>query len=230
MLQTPTYISALFLATTLLTLFFLYKACHGSKALMGISVCWILLQAYLVLSGFYDSSPRGFPRFFFLAGPPVIAVIILNALPSGRIFVRSMNLEWCIWLQVVRVPVEIVLFCLYLNRQVPEIMTFSGGNLDLLSGLSAPFIWWAIRKSADRSRLVRVWNWICLALLLNIVVRAVLSAPSPIQQFAFDQPNIAILHFPFVFLPGFIVPSVLMCQLAIFAKKGKSVQFQTKAL
>jgi hypothetical protein len=76
--------------------------------------------------------------------------------------------------------------------------------------------------------LVRIWNWICLALLLNIVVRAVLSAPSPIQQFAFDQPNIAILHFPFVFLPGFIVPAVLFCHLAIFAKRGKSISFQTK--
>ena len=56
-------------------------------------------------------------------------------------------------------------------------------------------------------------NFICLVLLLNIVINALFSAPSPLQKFAFDQPNIAILNFPFSWLPTFIVPIVLFGHL-----------------
>jgi len=34
-----------------------------------------------------------------------------------------------------------------------------------------------------------LWNFVCLGLLLNIVINALLSLPSAFQQFAFDQPN-----------------------------------------
>ncbi|MDZ7899625.1 MAG: hypothetical protein U5N85_16590 [Arcicella sp.] len=57
------------------------------------------------------------------------------------------------------------------------------------------------------------WNVICLILLLNIVINAAPSAPLPIQQFAFDQPNIAILYFPFNLLPSVVVPLVLFSHL-----------------
>jgi hypothetical protein len=63
-----------------------------------------------------------------------------------------------------------------------------------------------------------VWNFICLGLLFNIVVHAVLSAPLPFQQLAFDQPNVAILYFPYVWLPAFIVPVVLLSHLVAIRK------------
>ncbi|MEO6499519.1 MAG: hypothetical protein ABIN95_10915 [Mucilaginibacter sp.] len=59
-----------------------------------------------------------------------------------------------------------------------------------------------------------LWNFICLALLLNVVAHALLSAPFRFQQMAFEQPNVAILYFPFIWLPGFIVPAVLLCHLS----------------
>ena len=40
-----------------------------------------------------------------------------------------------------------------------------------------------------------------LALLVNIVGNAILSAPFQFPQFAFDQPNHAVLYFPFIWLP-----------------------------
>lgn len=41
-----------------------------------------------------------------------------------------------------------------------------------------------------------------------------LAAPTVVQQFAFDQPNVAILHFPFIALPGCLVPLVALSHLA----------------
>jgi hypothetical protein len=94
-------------------------------------------------------------------------------------------------------------------------MTFEGRNFDILSGITAPFIaFYAFRKPQPDKKLLLVWNIICLGLLLNIVINAVLSAPFPFQQFAFDHPNTAVLYFPFTFLTSCVVPVVLFSHLA----------------
>jgi len=66
-----------------------------------------------------------------------------------------------------------------------------------------------------------LWNVICLGLLFNIVINAILSAPTIFQAQAFDQPNIGVFYFPFVWLPCFIVPAVLFSHL-VCLKKLKS--------
>lgn len=93
-------------------------------------------------------------------------------------------------------------------------MTFEGANLDILSGLSSLFMVWWYRRGIQPKYLL-LWNILCVGLLLNVVIRAILSIPTPFQQFAFDQPNVAVLHFPFVWLPGFIVPLVLFSHLVM---------------
>lgn len=102
----------------------------------------------------------------------------------------------------------------FLHKSIPQLMTFEGRNFDIIAGLTAPVIYYFgyIKKVFPKSVLL-TWNIICLVLLLNIVVNAVLSAPTPIQQFAFDQPNTGVLYFPFVWLPGFIVPVVLLAHI-----------------
>jgi hypothetical protein len=58
------------------------------------------------------------------------------------------------------------------------------------------------------------WNILGLILLLNVVIHGILSVPFPFQQFGLDQPNIAMLHAPYLLLPGLIVPVVLFSHLA----------------
>jgi hypothetical protein len=55
---------------------------------------------------------------------------------------------------------------------------------------------------------------VCLGLVVNIAINGLLSAPTPLQQFAFDQPNIALAYFPFVLLPSVVVPMVIFAHLA----------------
>jgi hypothetical protein len=115
---------------------------------------------------------------------------------------------------IIRIPVEIVLFWLFLNKTIPQLMTFEGRNFDILSGLTAPFTYYFgfVKQNLSRNMLL-IWNFICLGLLINIVANAALSIPTPFQQFGFEQPNIAVLHFPFVWLPGCLVPMVLFAHL-----------------
>ena len=129
-----------------------------------------------------------------------------------------MDLKWCVLIHSIRIFVEINLYWLFIYKQVPALMTFEAGNLDILAGLTAPFIWWAFSRGHIGKMGLLTWNSLCLLSVLNAFVRAMLSAPFPFQKFAFDQPTIAILRFPFVLLPAFIVPAVLLCHLVVFRK------------
>ena len=94
-------------------------------------------------------------------------------------------------------------------------MTFEGSNFDILAGITAPFIWYiAFKKNKQSKALLIVWNIICLLLLFNIIGLAIFSLKTPLQKFGFEQSNIALTYFPFVLLPGIIVPLVLLSHLA----------------
>ena len=94
-------------------------------------------------------------------------------------------------------------------------MTFEGKNFDILSGITAPLIYYfGFVKFKINKTGILIWNFICLSLLINIVFLAVFSAPFPFQKFAFEQPNIALLYFPFIWLPSCVVPLVLLSHLA----------------
>lgn len=147
--------------------------------------------------------------------PPLVFIAVLFSTNKGRIFIDSLNIKYLTILYTIRIPVEIVLFWLFLHKTIPQLMTFEGRNFDILAGISAPFIYYfGFIKNKLSNKILLGWNILCLGLLINIVTNAVLSLPYPFRQFAFDQPNIAILYFPFTWLPGVIVPIVLLSQLA----------------
>ena len=98
-------------------------------------------------------------------------------------------------------------------------MTFEGRNLDILSGLLAPIVWFlAFRGGGQRRWLLMTYNMFGLILLTNIVTIAILSMPSPMQQIALDQPNVGVSLFPYIWLPAIIVPAVLFSHLAALWK------------
>lgn len=222
----PLYIPVIFGLTTVLTLLLFFWTITKSnfqpvkqnsiKILVGL-ILWLIIQAFLTLQNVYSASIDFFPPTILLMGvlPALVTIIGLFLTQKGRQFIDSLPLINLTYLNIVRVPVELVLFWLFLNKAIPELMTFEGRNFDILAGISAPIIaYFGMTKGKINRKVILIWNFICLALLLNIVVNALLSAPSPVQKFAFDQPNVAVLHFPFSWLPTFIVPIVLFGHLA----------------
>lgn len=211
----PAYISTTFVIITLVTIFIFYKAANYSKAFLGIVLIWLMAQSVLGLRGFYTITEAFPPRFFLLIAPPVLCIISLFFTAAGRRFIDHLNLKYLTLLHSIRIVVELVLYWLFLQKAVPPIMTFEGGNFDIISGLTAPLIFYfAFINKTLSNKLLLLWNFICLALLINIVAIAILSAPFPFQKLAFNQPNMAILYFPFIWLPCCIVPIVLLSHLA----------------
>jgi hypothetical protein len=210
----PNHISIVFILTTLLTLYYLFRAYRSKNVIIGI-VVWCIAQSVIGYSGFYQSYDSLPPRFLLLTGPALLTIILIFITKKGRNYMDMLDYKVVTNLHVVRIPVEIVLYWLFLQKQVPELMTFEGRNFDILAGITAPLVaYFGYNKVKIGNRGLIIWNVICLALLLNIVVNAVLSAPFPIQQFAFDQPNMAVFYFPYLLLPGCIVPVVMFSHLA----------------
>lgn len=215
MSQLPFYISFVFVLTTLITVLLFSMAAKKPKTTLIILIIWLILQAAISLTGFYKITNNIPPRFILSTLPPAIFIVILFLTAKGRKYIDQLDIRILTVLHTVRIAVEIVLLWLFFNKAVPQIMTFEGRNFDILAGLSAPFIFYFGFYKKQISRGVMLfWNFLCIGLLINIVSIAILSAPFPFQRFAFNQPNIAILYFPYVWLPCCIVPLVLFSHLA----------------
>lgn len=205
-----------FILITLLTVGQLYLAAHKSQP-VGIAVgLWMLAQMGIGLTGFYTHTQTIPPRFVLLVVPPVLCIVTLFVLPAGRKLMDGLDLGKLTLLHSVRLAVEIVLYYLFVAKAVPEIMTFEGRNLDIIAGLTAPIVYYfGFKKKILPRSSILLWNLIALGLLLNIVGLAILSAETPFQKFGFDQPNLAVTHFPYLWLPSVVVPLVLFSHVVV---------------
>jgi len=227
MMNFPQLATILFILTSFATVFLLPgtwindsdpKIRKRSLSILLAVLIWLVVQALVTINGFYyytiqTSLP---PKIMvFGVAPMLVLILLLFITPGGRHFIDSLSLRRLTWLHTIRVPVEIVLYLLFLQKGVPELMTFQGRNFDIVAGLTAPVLaYFGFVRDRPRRNLLLTWNFISLALLLNIVINALLSAPGPLQKFAFNQPNIAVLLFPYSWLPTFVVPVVLFSHLA----------------
>lgn len=217
-LNLPNYLPIVFGLAAIYTLFQFYRVVkqsptHGDKAnlIIGGILLWIGLQAILSLNQFYSSNTMTTPpRFLLTFFPTFIAMLYAFFTKNGRSFVDSLPLLPITWLNIVRIPVEFCLYWLFLGMAIPELMTFTGRNFDILAGLTAPIIaYFGFQRQAINNKVILAWNYFSLGLLLFIIANGLLSAPTVLQQFAFEQPNIALAYFPYVLLPSLIVPVVL---------------------
>lgn len=217
----PPYISVTFIITVFFTVgFFLYAVrqtvfeTFPAKLITFLIAFWLIFQAMMSLGGFYLKTDVIPPRLLLFGFIPAFLTIILFFVLFHQNFIEKLSLKVLTLLHVIRIPVEIVLFWLFEQKLIPQLMTFEGRNFDILSGITAPFVYWfAFRGGKTNRPLLIIWNLVALGLLVNIVTNAILSFPFPFQQFAFDQPNRAVLYFPYVWLPTIIVPLVLFSHL-----------------
>ncbi|PCJ64781.1 MAG: hypothetical protein COA58_10930 [Bacteroidetes bacterium] len=206
----PLYVTIVFILATLFTLILFYKASNQSKKVLLVSIGWLVLQGVLGFFYFYTNTDGMPPRLVLALFPTFVAMGILFFTAKGKVFIASLNLKVLTWLHVVRIPVELCLYWLFVAKTIPEVMTFEGRNFDILAGITAPIIVYLyFNRKVVSKKILLIWNVACLILLVNIVITALFAAPTPIQQIAFDQPNVGILYFPFVWLPAFIVPVVM---------------------
>jgi hypothetical protein len=184
---------------------------------LGVGVLvWLAvtgLAGWLGLARDFQRVPP--PMFVLLLAAVVLAVVTAMSRVGSRL-VAEAGIVWLIGVQAFRVAVEVFLDWGHRVDLVPVQMTFEGRNWDIVSGVSAAAVAWLAAKRQAPRWLVLLWNCVGLALLLNIVVIAVLSMPTPLRRFHNEPVNSFIAYFPYIWLPTFLVQLAFFGHLLVF--------------
>lgn len=191
--------------------------------LMTGILAWMLLLSFLASIGVFakfELIPPRLPMILFLGMLTLLFIITRSA---TKRMAQAIPLHWPLVLQGFRLPLEFILWALFINNALPEQMTFSGYNYDVLSGIFGLVIGAVWYKGWLKSKAALwVYNVVGLALLLTIVTIAVLSFPTGFRYFMNDPPNTIVAHVPYVWLPGVYVMTALFLHLFSFVQLSTS--------
>ena len=197
------------------------------KRFLVLILIWAGVSAALSLSGFLSDFSNFPPRMFLILGIPLVLVTIFTFSTKSNLYLKKIPPEWIVNLQSFRVVVELFLWWAFVDNLLPVQMTFEGRNFDILAGLTAPLVavlW--LRPSGHKPILVIIWNCLGLMLLLNILIIAVLSMPTPARYFTNEPANTLVATFPWVWLPGILV--ILAYALHILSIKQMFMELQRR--
>lgn len=173
---------------------------------IAFTVFWLTLISILSIKGFFlkfDTLP---PRMLVVLLPPLIKILFLTF--SGRMdhILSVTPPQWLLYIQAFRIPVELLLWMLLLSGAFPEHLTFEGRNWDVIAGILSPIVGYlCFVKKKYTVKTAILWNLLGLGLLLNIVVMAVLTLPTPFQYYKEGLSNEIVATFPVIFLPAVLV-------------------------
>jgi len=177
-----------------------------------------LLSSWLQL---YDATRTRIPTIEFGLLLPIIAGVFLYRRSTLlRSITAAASQSLLVGIQIYR-SLGIIFLVLFFGGLMPAVFAVPAGTGDLAVGLLAPLVALALARGLRGSAgLVRAWNLLGLADLAVAVTTGFLSSPSPIQRFAFEEPNRLITAFPLVLIPVFLVPLAVLLHLASLAKLG----------
>ena len=176
-------------------------------------VAWMVVTGLLAKNGFFANF-NPFPRPVLLIVVPLPFILLIAFSKKFAVILRAVLPQWLIGMQAFRIVVELLLLKAYLGGLLPKRMTFEGGNFDIISGIFAIPVAIVIAKKQNPV-LIKWYNIIGIVLLLNILVIAALSMPTPFMRFMNGPANTIIGEFPFIYLPGVLV--VIAYSLHIFS-------------
>jgi len=214
----PTWVDYIFICAVVYTIIMFHFANNKPWNWTVVILGWCIIQSWIAYIGFYENTKAVPPRFAFLLIPTTFA-IIYGCLPKQRNWVyRHRNLKISTFLHTVRIPVEISLFYLYIHKMVPKLMTFEGRNFDILAGITALIVGFIYLLGGLSKRGLLIWNYGGLVLVLFILFNGIFSSELPFQMFGFEQPNRGVIYFPYILLPGMIVPIVIYTHITDIMK------------
>jgi hypothetical protein len=173
----------------------------------SVIATWIALLLILSYNGFFADFSHLPPRPGVALLVPLPFILLFAFSKKGTELLQSIPAHWLIYMQSFRIAVELLLLLAFIGGKLPVQMTLEGRNFDIITGILAlPVGYWVATKRSSAKRLAIAFNVIGLVLLLNILVLAVLSMPTPIRYFMNEPANTIVAQFPYILLPGVLVP------------------------
>ena len=175
---------------------------------------WMALTGLVANSGVLrEWSAMPPPFFLFMLSIFVVAFGISSSSVGKRI--ASLPLWVLVAVQSFRLPLELAMHRLSEHGIMPEQMSYSGRNWDIVTGVTAILVAALLKTNRIGRAGAFVWNIAGLALLANILIVAVRSTPR-FAAFGPDRLNVFVTYVPFVWLPAIMVLAALAGHLIIF--------------
>jgi hypothetical protein len=179
------------------------------------ALIWMAITWSAAASGFFRDWDRTPPPFAFL----VLAILVLAAVvawgPSGRRLAQFIPLWALVAVQAFRLPLELAMHAMYTRGIMPQQMSYSGRNFDIVTGATAVVVAGLVWSGRGGRRVVMAWNVVGLLLLINVVTVAILGTPR-FRYFGDEALNTWVVDPPFVWLPAVMVLAALGGHLLIF--------------
>jgi hypothetical protein len=193
---------------------------RATIAVATVSAAWMAVTWGLADSGLlrqWDRTPPPFAIFIIVIAGLAVALAFSNV---GQRIARNVPLWALVGAQAFRLPLELAMHAMYERGVMPEQMSYSGRNFDILTGVTAAILAALLTSGRGRS-LVGWWNALGLALVANVVTVAVLSTPT-FRYFGDEQLNTWVTFVPFVWLPAVMVLAAFAGHLVIFRALRRS--------
>lgn len=177
-----------------------------------IVVCW-MGESQVLLS----SQTVTLPGLATVVAVPLTTLsLLLLGTTDGRRRVRAAPLPALIGVQVIR-NLGVWFVLLHASGRLPAPFAPVAGWGDMLAGtLAIPAAWLAWRKPHGARAGMIVWSVIGAADLVAAVSLGLTSLPGPLRLFT-DPPGSALMNtLPWIFIPGFLVPSLLTLHVVVF--------------
>lgn len=194
---------------------------------------WLLATALLGQSGFLARG-EGLPPRFVIVMVPMFGLPIWLGL--SRIGSKLANAPFVLLVgfQAFRLPLELVMHQAALEGTMPEQMTYTGLNFDIVTGSTALVVALLAARDLAPRWLLWAWNALGTLLLLAILIIAVASLPA-FAAFGREpaQVNTWVAHFPFVWLPAGLVSAAVLGHVLMWRRllacgmRGRDFQAET---
>jgi hypothetical protein len=154
---------------------------------------WLAVTSAPVASGFLATRP--FPRIPVMFATIIVAALLAGVSPIGA-RLAQLPLSALVGFQAFRFPLELILHAWVRQGTVPTTMTWTGSNLDIISGLTA-----LVCAPLATRTVVAAWvaDVVGIGLLVNLARVAVLSSPVPLA-WGVEPPLQLILHMPYALI------------------------------
>jgi hypothetical protein len=140
----------------------------------------------------------------------------LGVSPVGRRLAAGLPFVVLVGVQAFRLPLELMMHRAYEYGLMPRQMSYSGLNFDIVTGITAIVVVVLLATGRAGAGTVRAWNWLGTLLLINIVLIAGLSAPTPWRVFRDAPANTWIATAPYIWLPTVMVAFAILGHIVIY--------------
>ena len=192
------------------------RAVRAGRAAVVIA-SWMAVTAIAAASGQLARFDRVPPPLALLIASVFTLAFGAGLSPLGGRLAAAVPLARLVEVQAFRLPLELVMHRAATLGIMPPEMSYSGYNLDIVTGAGALALALLLRAGVRVPR-AALWTWNVWGLWCLAVITVVAVASSPMARAFGDDPrhvNSWVLFFPYVWLPAVLVTVALAGHLVV---------------